>query len=60
MTKFFWFNNQSIPVEFTCESKNCPYVLRFNERCRQCLNLKAKLDAVDFLKIISKVNSKKV
>lgn len=52
MTKLFKIDGQSIPVEFRCEAESCPYRPQLNERCRQCLNLKAKLDAVDFYKIL--------
>ena len=57
MTKFFYINKESLPVEFKCEAESCPYTPSLSERCRQCLYLKAKLDAVDFYKIINVINS---
>lgn len=58
MMKFFRLNGESLPVEFSCEAESCPYIPQLNERCRNCLYLKTKLDAVDFYKIVDEVNSK--
>ena len=53
MTKFFWVDGKSVPVEFKCETeKSCPYTPRMNDRCKQCVDFKVKLNAVDFYKMI--------
>ena len=57
MTKLFRINGKSFPVDFKCEADNCPYTPSLNERCRQCLYLKTRLDAVDFYIIMNEINS---
>ena len=56
--KFFRINGEALPVEFQCEAESCSYTPSLNERCRNCLYLKTKLDAVDFYKIINEISFK--